>query len=33
MVATGILEAAIFDDEDGPVIPAGLIQADPEDDE
>ena len=31
MVATGILEAAIMQD-DGPVIPAGLIVADSEDD-
>lgn len=34
IVATGILEAALIDDEDtGPIIPAGLIVADPEDDE
>jgi len=32
MVASGILEAALWDDEDGPIIPAGLINADPEDD-
>lgn len=33
IVATGILEAALMDDEDIPLIPAGLITADPEDDE
>lgn len=33
IVATGILEAALMDDEDVPLIPAGLITADPEDDE
>lgn len=32
MVATGILEAAIAGDYDGPVIPAGLIESSSEDD-
>ena len=32
MVATGILEAAIMQDDDAPVIPAGLIIADSEED-
>ena len=32
MVATGILEAALMQDDDGPVIPAGIILADPEED-
>lgn len=33
IVSTGIFEAALADDySDGPIIPAGLIEADPEDD-
>lgn len=32
MVATGILEAALMQDDDAPVIPAGLIVADSEED-